>query len=87
MNTLFRFIIISFIVTAVLAVVSFAIPSTVNVEITNSITYFLNFINYLRPLFRDSTDTLFICIKILANFLTGYAFFKIILWITRKISN
>lgn len=81
MNTFLKISLIIAVVIAIFSTIGLLIPDRLTSSMTDSITYFLNFINYLKPLLDVSV--VFNSIQILFNFFLGVALFKMLRWITR----
>jgi hypothetical protein len=72
-------LIIFTVIIVALTIIGELISSSINADITASISYFLNFINYLNPIVDVSV--IFICLKILTNFILSIILFRSIIWI------
>jgi hypothetical protein len=79
MNHLLKIFIIVAILIAVATIISVLIPDPITDQINESIIYFFGFINYLSPLIN--VQTVFICLKILANFFMGVLIFIFLRWL------
>lgn len=77
-------LIIFFVISLVLTVITVLIPEQITATINNSITYFLSFINYLNPIVNVST--IFIALKILSNFIFYSLLYIMIISIMKIVS-
>ncbi len=66
---------------ALLNLIASFVPSSFTDSLNDAIIYFLTYINYLQPFVNVST--IFICIKIITNFIVGVASFFVFSWAIR----
>lgn len=78
MSAIFKFAIASTLVVILGSIISALIPDAINGSINSAIIYFLSFLGTLNFLFN--VDTLFICMKILVNFMLSVSIFVLARW-------
>lgn len=79
MNTLFRTIFATVLVSGFFTVVSLLLPSSITTSMTSSLSFFLGYINYLSPLVH--VDVLFSVIRTLANVFVAFFVVVIFKWV------
>lgn len=79
MSKVIKTIFLMIIISALFTLISSQIPNPVTTTINNAFVYFLSYINYLNVILDVSA--IFICMKILANFIVSVLYFLAVHWI------